>query len=313
MNYVVFDLEWNQGWNSNDDGNPLPFEIIEIGAVKLDGGMNEISRFHEIIKPVVYPKLYRHTKKVIALTQSDLRHGRDFRSVAREFLSWCEGDGDGFIFCTWGSSDLYELQRNLDYFGIYSGFTKPLTYCDLQLIFEMTHDAGSGQTHSLESASVLLGVEEDYGQFHSAISDALYTAEILKRTDQELIKNYPSADIYLYPMTEEEEIFLSYPGHTLYVSRAFETKEELRQTLQALPIRCPECEKKARRILPWFSGDAKTSYAVAECRKHGTMRCKRIVKSPDADHHFEVRTIRLVPMESAMRLIEKYNRRQGRH
>lgn len=37
MNYIVFDLEWNQ----NPDGrrhpdSRLPFEIIEIGAVKLN-------------------------------------------------------------------------------------------------------------------------------------------------------------------------------------------------------------------------------------------------------------------------------------
>ena len=37
MNYIVFDLEWNQ----NPDGRKhpdsrLPFEIIEIGAVKLN-------------------------------------------------------------------------------------------------------------------------------------------------------------------------------------------------------------------------------------------------------------------------------------
>lgn len=46
MNYIVFDLEWNQ----NPDGrrhpdSRLPFEIIEIGAVKL------ISRNHLLSFP----------------------------------------------------------------------------------------------------------------------------------------------------------------------------------------------------------------------------------------------------------------------
>ena len=39
MNYIVLDLEWNQ---SNTGKEPqvkeLPFEIIDIGAVKLDDG-----------------------------------------------------------------------------------------------------------------------------------------------------------------------------------------------------------------------------------------------------------------------------------
>ena len=37
MNYIVFDLEWNQG---NPQREPevygVPFEIVEIGAIKLN-------------------------------------------------------------------------------------------------------------------------------------------------------------------------------------------------------------------------------------------------------------------------------------
>ena len=34
MNYIIFDLEWNQCCGGRDMENPrMPFEIIEIGAV----------------------------------------------------------------------------------------------------------------------------------------------------------------------------------------------------------------------------------------------------------------------------------------
>ncbi len=38
MNYIVFDLEWNQGncRKKESDHEEIPFEIIEIGAIKLD-------------------------------------------------------------------------------------------------------------------------------------------------------------------------------------------------------------------------------------------------------------------------------------
>lgn len=37
MNYIVFDLEWNQSPGGKRWSNSrLPFEIIEIGAVKLN-------------------------------------------------------------------------------------------------------------------------------------------------------------------------------------------------------------------------------------------------------------------------------------
>ncbi len=35
MNYIVLDLEWNQGGSPSSQEAALPFEIIEIGAVKL--------------------------------------------------------------------------------------------------------------------------------------------------------------------------------------------------------------------------------------------------------------------------------------
>ena len=37
MNYIVFDLEWNQcPYGKERENRRLPFEILEIGAVKLD-------------------------------------------------------------------------------------------------------------------------------------------------------------------------------------------------------------------------------------------------------------------------------------
>ena len=55
MNYIVFDLEWNQ----NPDGrrhpdSRLPFEIIEIGAVKLNEKREIVDIFQCLIKPKVY-------------------------------------------------------------------------------------------------------------------------------------------------------------------------------------------------------------------------------------------------------------------
>ena len=46
MNYIVMDLEWNQSSNGHIGENPrLPFEIIEIGATKLDNKFNIIVKY----------------------------------------------------------------------------------------------------------------------------------------------------------------------------------------------------------------------------------------------------------------------------
>ena len=50
MNYIVFDLEWNQCPYGKERGNKrLPFEIIEIGALKLDENRNYKDSFHQVV------------------------------------------------------------------------------------------------------------------------------------------------------------------------------------------------------------------------------------------------------------------------
>ena len=42
MNYIVLDLEWNQGNEEKEKQlKELPFEIIEIGAIRLNGQMEQ--------------------------------------------------------------------------------------------------------------------------------------------------------------------------------------------------------------------------------------------------------------------------------
>ena len=58
VNYIILDLEWNQcPYGKKKEDPKLPFEIIEIGAVKLDSSFQEVGTFHETIRPVLYRKL----------------------------------------------------------------------------------------------------------------------------------------------------------------------------------------------------------------------------------------------------------------
>ncbi len=43
----------------------LPFEIIEIGAVKLDENRNILDSFQQFIKPAVYRKLHFRTREIL--------------------------------------------------------------------------------------------------------------------------------------------------------------------------------------------------------------------------------------------------------
>lgn len=116
MDYVIFDLEWNQCPYGKGKENPkLPFEIIEIGAVKMDGERNVVGTFHRIVKPVVYQHLHHRTREVVGLTEEDLQNGIPFAQAVQEFFAF---SGGACMFGTWGPGDLTELQRNMKFYNL---------------------------------------------------------------------------------------------------------------------------------------------------------------------------------------------------
>ena len=130
MNYIVFDLEWNQSPGGKKYSNSrLPFEIIEIGAVKMNEERETVDVFQRLIKPQVYNWIHDSIHEVIHVDYKDLENGSPFSEVIREFLNWC---GDDFAFFTWGNQDVMELQRNMKYYGMLSLLPGPVKYYDVQ-------------------------------------------------------------------------------------------------------------------------------------------------------------------------------------
>ena len=85
MNYIVLDLEWNQCPDGKEYADAaLPFEIIEIGAVKLDQDLRMVDEFHEIIKPQVYKWIHAKTREVIHLNYKNLENGKSFSAAVQD-------------------------------------------------------------------------------------------------------------------------------------------------------------------------------------------------------------------------------------
>ena len=176
MNYIVFDLEWNQPEDGlKTEERVLPFEIIEIGAVKLNEEMELVSKFNRLIKPQVYHSINWRIRKMLELKPGELESGMPFPKAAAEFFEWC---GDDYVFCTWGSQDLTELQRNMNYYDMPKLSDRPIRYINVQKLYGAMNGIPS-QTRALEGAVDALGIEKDV-PFHRAYSDAYYTSKILK-------------------------------------------------------------------------------------------------------------------------------------
>lgn len=291
MNYIVFDLEWNQcPYGKNREVERLPFEIIEIGAVKLNQNREKVDEFHRIIKPVVYKRLHFKTREVVQMDDEKLAGGSPFPAAVREFLNWC---GPESVFATWGNVDLVELQRNMKYYGLLKLLKGPLHYYDVQKLFSRGFEDGKSRK-SLQYGIEFLELDKQEA-FHQALADATYTSEVFKHIDWEIVRAYDSIDCYQNPKSKKEEIHAVYKGYNKYISREFDSKEDAIRDREVASTRCCTCGRNAKKKMRWFSVNSKNYYSASVCPEHGLMRGKARMKKTDEGKFFVVKTIR--PME----------------
>lgn len=71
MNYIIFDLEFNQNHPDNKDvATPnLIFEIIQIGALKINSNFEVIDNFNKLVKPTVYSTIHPYVEKLTNITR----------------------------------------------------------------------------------------------------------------------------------------------------------------------------------------------------------------------------------------------------
>ena len=315
MEYIVVDFEWNQSSYGKGTGKKnLPFEIIEIGAVKLDEDRHIIDTFEAVIHPKVYKKLHHMTRELTGITQEEIDHGALFTHTIVDFMLWC---GDEFMFCTWGNMDLTELQRNMKFYRLDDLLPGPLKYYNVQKLFRILKDPQERQSCALETAAHLLGIRTDQA-FHRAINDAAYTAQIFATMDMDAVEKLYSVDYYQNPQSKAQEIHLVYDTHSKYISREFSSKEEALADREVRTTRCYLCQRAAVKKIRWFLGRNKAYYCLAYCKEHGLIRGKIRFKKTDDDRIYVVKTIRLISPEQAEEIREMkkeviQKRRQKRH
>ncbi len=277
MNYVIMDLEWNQSSTGEEEASKvLPFEIIEIGAIKLNNERRMISEFSELVKPQVYHEMHHITRKLIHLQMKQLEQGRSFTEVMEQFREWC---GEDYIFCTWGPLDLTELQRNIRYYGLEPFSDGPIRFLDVQKLFSIAYEDRKSR-RALEYAIDYLEIEKDI-PFHRAFSDAYYTAKVLALMDEKVLGNY-SFDVFHLPKDKESEIHVVFDTYAKYISRAFPDKVQALEDKTVMSTKCYLCHRSLRRKIRWFSPNGKHYYSVSCCDRHGYMKSKiRIRKAED--------------------------------
>ena len=289
MNYIVLDLEWNQAAYKIDEEEDLPFEIIEIGAVKLDQNGEKVEEFQKLIRPQVYPFLVRRTRELTGWTDRDLDDkGEDFEIACEKFLEWC---GKEYIFCIWGPSDLTQLERNMAYYNLKLPWKYPFKYLDVQKLYALQEKEGKTR-RALEYVIEKYEIPTDR-PFHHAVDDAAYTAMVFQRIDRAEYEQFFSVDYYKIPKNRWEETTFYFDTYSKYVSRMFPRKEELIEDKKVRELSCMYCHKKLKKDVNWFSDAGRSYLAMGTCKEHGLMRARiRIKNAENFKGYFAVRTIK---------------------
>lgn len=181
MQYIILDLEFNQSFpfpkgRVTDPVPECPFEIIQIGAVKLNEIFHKIDMFNCYIEPTIYPRLHPIIGKLTGIKKSDLMGQPSFLEAMQLFTEFI--GIDDAIICTWGQDDIKSLFRNITYYDIDPScithdYFNVQTFATNHLNYEVGKEIG------LKNATLELNLDATLS-FHDALNDAIYTSEIFK-------------------------------------------------------------------------------------------------------------------------------------
>jgi inhibitor of KinA sporulation pathway (predicted exonuclease) len=275
MNYIILDLEWNQPISFNSSaykrvGDRLKFEVIQIGAIKLDEKRRMVGSFNSFVLPTHYVRLHPRISRITGIKQNDLTGEDHFAKAYERFLAWC---GEDSILFTWGQDDLSILTQNISFFGCPD---LPHKIYDLQPVFTQLVDGGKNR-HSLRKAMIYHHINPSSDHpFHSAVDDAYYTALVFQKMPE-------GTEFFAFPQTAKIPAVQTNNGaQTTFEKRVDNILSALKSRAAMSPL-CPVCGKHVK-IPEGYAPlrEENTFMALADCKKHGLINCElHFVKNED--------------------------------
>jgi DNA polymerase III epsilon subunit-like protein len=186
LNYVIFDLEYNQIDNRNkrlaqimqtERPEYLNFEILQIGAVKLNDNLKYVSNFKMYVKPKFLPKINRDIIELLNVSEEYIQiNSLYFDKVFNEFKNFIGQDDCTFV--TWSNNDLTVLRNNLDAWNI-EFETSKYKHIDLQ---EVVVDKNKLQNPpALERMAKFYDININNSKLHDAYTDASITKQLFQK------------------------------------------------------------------------------------------------------------------------------------
>lgn len=239
MEYVIFDLEWDSVFYKKE--KRFINQILQIGAVKLDGDFNVIDSFTATIRSAFSKRVTGRFAILTGITTEKMLAGIPLEQAVKEFNEFSR---NADVTMTWSDSDLYTIVEN-EMLLKNSGVSFNMNfYLDLQkLVQAKMRDKGYNSKNqvSLEGAAEFFNVNIDEYSMHTALDDSTVCGKLLKICYNEdvfksLLKDAKTPEFY------RRLHFKSYPITDINDSALDKTK---------FCFSCPECKSKLNRISKW--------------------------------------------------------------
>lgn len=186
MEYVIFDLEWNNAYDYKLKKGIN--EIIEIGAVRLNKNLTIIDTYKQLIKPKLSKKLSKRFVDLTSITKEEISsQGIPFEKAIRDFSRWSAGNN--VVFMSWSNSDLYVLVSNYKRFFGQTNVSFMKKYMDAQKYCQSFLEQTNDQI-SLAHCAEKLDIELKEENLHRALEDCFAAAACFKKVyDREKVNS----------------------------------------------------------------------------------------------------------------------------
>ncbi len=250
MQYIILDLEWNTAFDKRR--KEFVNEIIEFGAVKLDGDLEEIDTFSSFVKPVIEKKLTSRVKKLTHITNEDVMNADRYLPVTNAFSAWV-GDDPETVFLSWGDMDIRALISNNSF--AFSDIHIPYIhqYADLQGCFMKHKNLPKSHQIALASAAEMVDLDPERYHLHRALDDSILASDCLRAI-------YPDIDLWDYIVDVDEEFY----QQLLFKPYVIKELDDTGVDRAMLDCSCILCGKHAEQVSDWrFSGSS--FHAIYRC------------------------------------------------
>jgi len=174
--FFVVDFEFTQ--YTKPTGRPRAFfsEIIEIGAIRIDGETLEIiGHIEDFVKPHFFPKQAAESMDFCMITAADMENAIDFSDMLGQIeLLYVPGKT---YFVAWGDADYGVLKQNCERHSLANPIL-PEDCLDLAEAYKMIK--GERNTPGLHRTVEELNIDDE-GFGHTAYDDAVNTGKVLLR------------------------------------------------------------------------------------------------------------------------------------